>query len=447
MKKNFSKKSAVNMPLVNPNAAGIDIGDTIHAVAVPAGRDEADVRIFGTMTCDLEAIVDWLHQCKVDTVAMESTGVYWKPLFSLLVQSGFEVYLVNAKQVKNVSGRKNDQDDARWIQKLHSCGLLKSSFLPDSDQEALRTLVRHRKMLMQDRSRCVSRMQKALEMMNVKLHTLIRDITGKTGTLIVEAIIKGERTPESFLACIDRNIRADRATILKSLQGNWREEQLFLLQDSYACYQDYTERIVSCDVAIERQLQHFQNLDVAHWQPESETASTKKVNKNKPRFNTCHYLKTILGVDVMAIYGISDIAALEILAETGTDMSKWPSSKHFVSWLNLCPNNKISGGKLISSMLMKKKPNAASQAFRNAANAVQRSENWLGDYFRRMKAKGGNKYAMVATANKIATIYYKMVSCKQEFKPVELNAYQQKYRQAKIVYLEKKLMELKKVAA
>jgi transposase len=448
MKRSTSgSKNAVNLPLINPNAAGIDIGDTIHAVAVPADRDEASVRSFGTMTCDLEAIASWLHHCGVDTVAMESTGVYWKPLFSLLVQSGFEVYLVNAKQVRNVSGRKNDEDDARWIQKLHSCGLLKSSYLPDNEQEALRTLVRHRKTLLLDRCRCVFRMQKALEMMNVKLHTLIRDITGKTGLLIIEAILTGERTSENFLSCIDSHIKADRAAVLKSLQGNWRDEQLYLLADCYACYKYYTERIAACDVAIEGQLQHYLSQLLPGVQPERESVLTKKATKNKQGFNTYSYLKAILGVDVMAIYGISNIAALEIFAETGTDMSKWPSAKHFVSWLNLCPNNKISGGKLISSMLLKKRPNAASQAFRNAANAVQRSDHWLGDYFRRMKAKGGNKYATVATANKIATIYYKMVSCQQDFKPVELVSYQQKYKQAKIFYLERKLNELKKEAA
>lgn len=435
------------MPLVNPNAAGIDIGDTIHAVAVPEGRDETPVRTFGTMTCDLEAIAAWLLECGVDTVAMESTGVYWKPLFSLLIQRGFEVYLVNAKQVKNVSGRKNDEDDARWIQKLHSCGLLKSSYLPDDEQEALRTLVRHRKALTQDRSRCVFRMQKALELMNVKLHTLLRDICGKTGLLIIEAILRGERTPECFLACVHSKVKADRATILKSLEGNWREEQLYLLEDAYACYKYYTERIASCDAAIERQLERYQKTICPAGAPIGEAFSTKRANRNKPSFNTCAYLRSVLGVDVMGIYGISDIAALEILSETGTDMGKWATAKHFVSWLNLCPNNKISGGKLISSTLLKKKPNPASQAFRNAANAVQRSDNWLGDYFRRMKAKGGNKYATVATANKIATIYYKMVSCQQEFNPVELTAYQQRYKQAKIIYLERRLHELKKEAA
>jgi hypothetical protein len=196
MKKQTSKqKNFVSMPLVYPNAAGIDVGDTIHAVAVPKGRDDVQVKTFGSMTCDLQAIISWLQHCQVDTVAMESTGIYWKPLFSILVKSGFEVSLVNAKHVRNVSGRKHDEDDAMWIQKLHSCGLLRSSYLPEGEQESLRTLVRYRKTLTQDCNRFILRMQKAMEMMNIKLHTVIRDITGKTGTAIVEAIIRSERPP------------------------------------------------------------------------------------------------------------------------------------------------------------------------------------------------------------------------------------------------------------
>jgi transposase len=441
------RKAVVNLPMVYPNAAGIDIGDTLHSVAVPEGRDNPRVRTFGTMTCDLELIVEWLKQCRIDTVAMESTGVYWKPLFSLLVGKGFEVYLVNSKHVRNVSGRKTDEDDAVWIQKLHSCGLLKSSYLPESEQEKLRTLVRYRRTLTQDCKRFILRMQKSLELMNIKLHTVIRDLTGKTGMAIVEAIIGGERNPENLLVHVDRCIRADHQTILKSLQGTWRSEQLFLLKECYHSYKYYKERIAVCDEEIEHQLVHYQEEVFPEVVVDKEQASTKSANKNKPAFNTCSYLKAIHGVDVMAIYGISDISALEILSETGTDMSKWPSAKHFVSWLNLCPNNKISGGKMISSMLLKKLPNAASQAFRHAANAVQRSDNWLGDYFRRMKAKAGNTYAIVATASKIATIYYKMVKNKVEFNPLDLREYQQKYKRAKIAYLERKLQDLRKEVA
>jgi transposase len=264
---------------------------------------------------------------------------------------------------------------------------------------------------------------------------------------MVEAIINGERNPENLLAHVDKCIRADHPTILKSLQGTWRQEQLFLLKESYHSYKYYKERIAVCDQEIERQLVHYQQQTFPEIVVDQKQPSTKRANKNKPAFNTCSYLKAIHGVDVMTIYGISDISALEILSETGTDRSKWPSAKHFVSWLNLCPNNKISGGKLISSMLLKKLPNAASQAFRLAANAVQRSDNWLGDYFRRMKTKGGNMYAVVATANKIATIYYKMVKNKVEFNPLDLQAYQQKYKKAKIAYLERKLNELKREVA
>lgn len=448
MKKQLPKnKGVVSMPLVHPNAAGIDVGDTLHAVVVPEGRDEVRVKTFGAMTSDLQAIVQWLRHCHIDTVAMESTGVYWKPLFGVLIKAGFEVYLVNSKQARNVSGRKNDEDDAMWIQKLHSCGLLKSSYLPADEQESLRTLVRYRRTLTNDCNRFILRMQKAMELMNIKLHTVIRDITGKTGTAIVEAIIRGERNAEKFLVYVDKNIRADRETIVKSLQGNWREEQLYLLEDCYRNYQHYKERIAACDNAIEKQLQHYYQQLFPTTPMDNNVARVKRPTKNKPQFHTSSYFKAILGTDVTAIYGISDISALEILSETGVDMRKWETHKHFVSWLNLCPNNKISGGKLISSMLMKKKPNVASQAFRNAANAVQRSDNWLGDYFRRMKAKGGNKYAMVATASKIATIYYKMVKNKVEFNPLDLKEYQQKYKLAKITYLERKLNELKKDVA
>lgn len=450
MEKGRKRRSTANLPLVHRNAAGIDVGDTIHAVAVPEGRDDKSVRSFCAMTCDLQEIIEWLSECKIDTVAMESTGIYWKPLFTMLIAHGFEVYLVNSRQIRNVSGRKNDEDDeddAVWIQKLHSFGLLKSSYLPGDEQEALRTLVRYRRTLTSDCNRFVLRMQKTLELMNIKIHTVIRDITGKTGMAIVEAIINGERNPENFLQYVDKGIKADKTTILNSLEGNWRSEQLFKLSECCNSYKYYRERISVCDTEIENQLVTYQEACHPEIEINLNERSKKQATKNKPKFNTSSYLKAIYGVDIMAIYGISDILALEILSETGTDMEKWATAKHFVSWLNLCPNNKISGGKMISSMLMKKKPNVASQAFRNAANAVQRSDNWLGDYFRRMKAKGGNNYAAVATANKLATVFYKMVRNSQEFNPVELIKYQERYKLAKINYLERKPGALKRELA
>jgi transposase len=405
------------------------------------------------MTCDITALIEWLQQCEIDTVAMESTGVYWKPLFSMLVRNGFEVSLVNARHVKNVTGRKTDENDAMWIQKLHSCGLLGSSYLPDDEREALRTLVRYRRTLVQDSCRFINRMQKSLELMNIKFHTVISDITGKSGKAVIEAMLKGERDARNFLPYIDRRVKADRETIVKSLEGNWRGEHLFTLHESYKMYGIYKERIAICDQEIEKQLQRYEAsrnegvIESLKNDKPKAVHNKKGKDKNHPRFDVRGYLERIHGVDVLNIYGLSETGGLELLAETGTDLSKWENENHFVSWLNLCLNNKISGGKLISSKLLKKKPNTASIAFRQAANGVQKSNNWLGDYFRRMKAKGGNKYAIIATANKIAKIYYKMVRYKQEFNPMELELYQQKYKQAKIAYLERKLSQLKKEVA
>lgn len=251
VQKKQDKKNVVSMPMVNPNAAGIDVGDTIHAVAIPEGIEPIRVRTFGTMTCDLIAIVAWLLKVGITTVAMESTGVYWKPLFSLLNKNGFEVYLVNSRQIKNISGRKTDEDDAMWIQKLHSCGLLKSSYLPEDEQEALRTLVRFRRNLVDDCSRFKNRIQKALELMNIKFHTLFSDLSGKTSTAFIEAILAGERTPAAFLPLVNSRIKTDTATILKSLEGNWRSEHLFTLRQSFEMQKEYEKHIVACDVAIE----------------------------------------------------------------------------------------------------------------------------------------------------------------------------------------------------
>lgn len=457
--KKAEKQNIVSMELVHAHAAGIDISDSEHVVAVPENVCKERVKKFGTMTCDLRLIALWLKECLIKTVAMESTGVYWKPLFSLLVREGFEVYLVNSKTVKNVSGRKTDEDDAMWIQKLHSCGLLKSSYLPDDQQEALRTLVRFRRTLVQDSSRFVNRMQKSMELMNIKFHTVISDIVGQTGKAVVEAIIGGERNAENFLPLIGKTIKADHETIRKSLEGNWLEEHLFALKQSYEMYKIFQERIGQFDNQIEKQLEQYEakcnegvieikKMDTNKSKADSSAhEKQKKKNKNQPGFDVRGFLERIHGVDVLAIYGLSESSGLEILAETGTDLSRWENEAHFRAWLNLCPNNKISGGKIISSRMMKKQPNAASQAFRYAANGIQRSDHWLGDYFRRMKAKGGNKYAVLATASKIATIYYKVVRYKKDFTPLDLAAYQEKHKLAKISYLERTLKRLKGEAA
>jgi len=446
-KQNKKQLQELSIPIINQNAAGIDVGDMLLWVAVPADRDEHPVREFKSFTSDLYSIAEWLKQCNIETVAMECTGVYWKNLYTVLSQHGFDVCLANAKHTRNVSGKKTDEKDAQWIQRLHMCGLLSSSFLPDDHTQTLRCLVRHRRSLMQDSTRYVLRMQKALEMMNIKIHAVLSNITSQTGIKIVEAIIAGERNPENFLPFVHKRVKADTQTILQSLQANWREEQLFLLQQCYITYKFFQEQIRVLDQQIESALQSFSAFVNDGVIEETPPINIKTKAKNHPVFNTREYLKRIHGVDVVDMYGISEIAALEILSETGTDLSKWPTENHFVSWLNLCPNNKITGGKLISSQLLKKKPNAASQAFRYAANTVQRSDHWLAHYFRRMKAKGGNKYAVIATARKLAIIYYKMVRFKEAFKPFDNDEYKLRFQRAKIAYLERTLARLKSEVA
>jgi transposase len=451
MSKDEKKKLSVQMPIVHPDAAGIDVGDTMHVVAVPWDRDPIRVREFGSYTCDLMEIVAWLKQCRIRTVAMESTGVYWKNLFSVLIQNDFEVYLVNARHTKNVTGRKTDEGDAQWIQKLHSCGLLASGFLPDDTTEALRTVVRHRKKLSDNSSSFILRMQKCLELMNIKIHTLLRDTTGKTGIAIIEAILNGERTPENFLPLVHYSVKASKQDIIKSMQGNWRDEHLFLLKQNYNSYQYLQNQIREVDQYIEKLMKNY--LPPGELVPEhvrktpTGRVSKQKKNKNQPSFNVREYLQQILQVDVTEIYGISETTALQIFAECGRDYSKWQTAEHFVSWLNLSPNIKITGGKIVSRKMMKKKPNLATQAFRMSANGLKNTKSWLGDYFRRMKSKGGHKYAIVATARKLAMIYYQMVTKKEPFIPFDRTEYNKRSTEIKIAKLEKVLERLKIEAA
>jgi hypothetical protein len=301
--------------------------------------------------------------------------------------------------------------------------------------------------------------------MNVKIHTVINDIMGKTGKAILEAIIGGERKAENFLPLIDGRIQASDQDIVKSLQGNWRRECLFLIKQCYTQYQQLQQHLQDCDKEVEHilgQMSAKENQGIIGQEAINQSTSQqaveepsksgsvkkkKKKSKNTPRCNVRQYLHQIHGVDVMDIFGISEITAMEILSETGTDLSKWATEKKFISWLNLSPNNKISGGKLISSKLMKKMPNNCARAFKAAANGLQKTDNWLGDYFRRMRAKGGQKFAIVCTARKLSLIYYKMVRYKLPFMPFDVNEYREKHRKAKIASLEKKLAELRKAAA
>jgi transposase len=445
MSKSKAKTSEVKritqLPVLNPMVAGIDVSDTEMMVAFPISSTELEVRSFGCFTRDLYDIASCLKEHRITSVAMESTGVYWISLFLLLQEQGFEVYLVNAKHVKNVTGRKDDEGDAEWIQKLHSCGLLHASFQPDNLTRTLRDLVRHRKNLVRTSATYLNRMQKALELMNIKLHTVISDIDGKTGLQIIQAILAGERNPEVLADMRDYRIKASRETLIKSLEGYWTPEHLFELRQCYKLYVYHNQLIKECDYEIEQQL-HLQIASMHEGVlPDIPSVLRKKSRKHQLPYNLTSNLKEILGVDVTEVCGISELNALTIFSEVGIDMSKWKTEHHFTSWLGLAPNTKISGGKVISSRIGKKRHHAG-QAFRIAACSLMNSNGPLGDHFRRIRAKAGTPKAIVASARKLAVIYYHMVLNKQAFNPQAIATYQQKYKEKKINQLKQRLAQL-----
>lgn len=417
--------------IVHPNAAGIDIASQMHYVAVPPDRDETPVRKFGTFTADLHEIARWLKQCGIDTIAMESTGIYWIQLYLILEEYGFEVFLVNARHIKNVTGRKSDVLDCQWILQLHTYGLLNASFQPESITRELRTYMRQRKNLTEGYSVQIQLMQKAFEQMNIKLHNVIADITGKSGQLIIQAILSGERNADRLAELADKHIKAKKEDLIKSLEGNWRNEHVFELKQAYELYLVFKQKINECDVQIEKVLHSFGDKNP---HSDSEKQDRKVYSKNRFNFDATNYLKNIIGVDITKIYGISELIATEIISETGLDMSKWKTKKHFASWLNLAPNNRISGGKLLKTKKVKKK-NKAGQAFLMAAFALQRSDNWLGEFYRRVKAKNGPAIANKATARKLSLIFYDIVKDKKEFSPIPIDKYNLQFKERKMKYI------------
>ena len=440
-KKRFTR----GLPVFNYYAAGIDIGDTIHDVAINDGTDGHLVREFPCFTEDLEELVSWLVSEGITTAAMESTGVYWLNLYLLLEESGIEPYLVNAKHVKNVTGRKKDDTDAIWIQKLHTCGLLQKSFQPDEEIRILRTYVRQRRNLLLASSDNVRRMQKALELMNIKLHTVISDILGKTGLLMVESILQGEHDPQELIKLKDSRIKASEEEIKKSLKGIWREENLFMLQQAYDGYIFYQKQVKACENKIKEIL-----LDQASKVLEGDITSleltrTRKPIKNQFNFNARPLLSAIVGVDLCNIEGISEAGAVELISEIGVDMGKWKSHKHFAAWLNLAPNTKITGGKIISSKMQKKK-NHAGQTLRMGASTLYNSKAPIGEYSRKMRSRLGKKGGVVATAHKLARIIYVMMKEKKEYNNEILIAEKENWKQKRILYLDRQLQQLKEVA-
>ena len=397
-KREHSNRGQMTPPILQPDAAGIDIGATEIYVAVPPDRDAEPVRCFESFTPDLIALADWLQACHIRTVAMESTGVFWIPLFQILEERDFEVCLVNARHVKNVPGRKTDVLDCPWLQYLHSVGLLHASFRPQQAVCALRALLRHRDSLVQMSSRHIQHVQKALSPMNVQLHHVISDITGATGLAILDAILGGERNPKTLAKLRDRRIKASAETVAKPLVGDYRPERLFTLGQSLAGYRYCQQLIDDCDREIERQREDFDSKADPPPRPPQKSSARRQAEEN-----LAHEHWRILGVDLTAVPGISSPTVQVLLAEIGPDWSKFRSASAFASWLGLCPHNEISGGHVLSSKT-RKVNNRAATALRLGAQSLHRSHSYLGEYYRRMRAKLGAPKAIVAAAHKLARI-------------------------------------------
>ena len=436
-----AEKLSDELTRVNPDAAGIDIGSASHFVAVPPGRDEEPVREFKSFTSDLYAIANWLKKCGIKTVAMESTGVYWIPLFEILEAHGFEVLLANPRHLKNVPGRgKSDVIDCQWIQKLHSFGLLSGSFRPEQQICELRAYTRQREGLVKSISNHIRGMQKAMSLMNIQLHNVLSDITGETGFRIIRAIVAGERCVKKLAALRDRRCKNSTEVIEKSLEGNYKPEHLFKLRQELALYDKYQEMLFECDEVIKSSLEQFDDKIDINQNPLTPKEN-KKRRKNELYFDAREYLYKMSGVDLTMIDGLDSRSVLKLLGETGLDMSRWPTASHFSSWLALAPGTKISGGKRLSG---KTKPSAnrAAEIFRVAAFTLSNSHSALGAFYRRMKTRLGAPKAITATAHKIARLFYIMLRFGKDYKDTGATYYEEQYRSRVIKNMQAKAAKL-----
>jgi len=401
----------ISLDCIELNAAGIDVGATEVFVAVPPDRDRQPVRRFKTFTEDLRQMAAWLIECRITAVAMESTGVYWLPPYELLEEAGIGVCLVNSKHVRHVPGRKSDVSDCQWLQYLHSVGLLKASFRPDSQICAIRSLSRHRASLIESAAVHIQHMQKSLTQMNLQIHHVLSDITGLSGMAIVQSIVDGERDPVRLAALCQKGVRSDQQTVIKSLVGNYRSEHLFTLKQSLVAYRHYQQLMAECDREIEQLMQRLNGkIDPRQNGPMPPAGRGKqKHRKNQFYFEMAPELHRIFGVDLTAIPGISALTAHTLLAEIGPQLNRFPNAAAFASWLALCPANNKSGGKVISSKT-RQTNSRASRALRLAAQTLDRSRPHLGNFYRRMRAQLGAPQAITATAHKLARIIYHLLS-------------------------------------
>jgi transposase len=427
------------LQVCNPHAAGIDIGEAAHWVAVPPGCAPHPVRRCGTFTVDLDALADWRIDCGVTTVAMESTGVSWIPLFELLEARGVQVLLIDPRQAKRAPGRpKTDRLDCQWLQRLHAYGLLAGAFRPDDQVCVLRSSLRHRQMLLPSAAHHIQHMQKALQPMNLKLTQVVSDITGTTGMAILRAIIASERDPVTLAKLRNPHCHHDEDALAKALRGPWRAEHLFALQQAVALYEFSHQQLALCDRQIKAHLETFADQSAGQPLPPKARRSKKT---NEPRFDARPPLSPMAGVDLTPIEGIEENTALILLSEIGTDMHRWPSVKHFCSWLGLCPQHKISGGQVLSRRV---RPGAhrVTVALRLAARSLHHSQSALGAFFRRMKARLGTPKAITATAHKLARLVYSLLQHGSASVQQGLDAYEAQYRARKVKALARQAQAL-----
>ena len=420
------------LEVAHPNAAGIDIGSASHFVAIPPDRDGEVVREFRSFTQDLEALAQWLDGNGVDVVAMEATGVYWIPLYELLEARGFTVHLVNARHVKNVSGRKSDVLDCQWLQQLMSYGLLSAAFRPKEEICVLRAVTRQLDMLTKYQSQHVQHMHKALTQMNVQLDNVISDVAGETGQKIIRAILAGERDALALARLRNARIRASEEDIVKSLQGNWREEHLFSLKQALSLYDAYGQAIAECDQQLALVLGRLARYNVAVAPP-----NRRGRPRNVARFDLRRALHCVCGVDLTRVDGIDVATALKVIAEVGPELSRFKTSKHFCSWLGLCPGTKISGGKVLSGA-SKRTANRLAQALRLAAASLRTSQSALGAYYRRLCARLDKPKAVRAAAHKLARLVYTLLTKGEQYVDQGQDYYEERHRQRVLHHLTRK---------
>lgn len=441
-KKEWERRLQADDPgleVVHPEAAGIDVGNSSHYVAVRPDCDTDPVRRFECFTADLYRMADWLESCGVKTIAMQSTGVYWIPIYDILEARGFRVYLVNARYTKNLPGRKTDVQESQWLLKLHTYGLLSDSFQPASTIRILRTYWRQRNEHIRGAATCIQRMQKALTQMNVQLANVISDISGLTGQAIIRAILAGERDSEKLAALSHPRIQADRNEIAKSLEGNWRQELLFLVQQEVDMYDAYQKRIAECDQQLQNVLANLADGATAtSAQPAKRSA---KKGKNAPRFDLGSELQRVSGVDLTRIDGIDVMVAQTLVSEVGLDMSRWKTEAHFASWLGLCPDNRISGDKVLSKGT-RGVVNRAATALRQAACTLLRSRSYLGAQYRRLRVRLGAPKAITAMAHRLARLVYRMLKYGQAYVDKGTEYYETRFREQQICLLQKKAARL-----